>query len=222
MKNQYLKNSRVSEKVFRSILKYFCYDFNATQTANLSGISRNSVNRLFDLFRKRIFELTEKETKLTGEVEIDESYFGPHRVKGKRGRGAGKKIPVVGLLKRNGKVYVEIIDSARMFELMPIIKGKVNADSIVYTDGFKSYDSLVAYGYKHRRVNHSQNEFVRGKNHINGVESFWSYAKRRLRKLNGIRRNKFEYHIKESAFRWNYRNKKMYNYLLKNFRNFPL
>ena len=222
MKNKYIKNSRISEKVFRKVVRMYCYDQNATMTARLTGLSRNTVNRLFKLFRLRILEISNAETRLSGEVEIDESYFGPRRVRGKRGRGARKKIPVLGLLKRNGKVKVEIVDTARMNELLPIIKGEVTPESIVYTDGFTSYDSLVAYGYKHRRVNHSKNEFARGRSHINGVESFWSYAKRRMSKMNGIKRSEFELHIKESAFRWNYRDKKMYNYLLKNFRSNPL
>ena len=222
MRNKYIKNSRISEKVFRKVVRMYCYDQNATMTARLTGLSRNTVNRLFKLFRLRILEISNAETRLSGEVEIDESYFGPRRVRGKRGRGARKKIPVLGLLKRNGKVKVEIVDTARMNELLPIIKGEVTPESIVYTDGFTSYDSLVAYGYKHRRVNHSKNEFARGRSHINGVESFWSYAKRRMSKMNGIKRSEFELHIKESAFRWNYRDKKMYNYLLKNFRSNPL
>ena len=116
-------------------------------------------------------------------MEIDESYFGPTRVRGKRGRGAGFKIPVVGLLKRNGKVYTKIVVNCTKEELLPIIKGKIITGSIIYTDGWTSYDSLVLYGYKHKRIYHGENEFTRGRNHVNGIESFWSYVKRRLRKL---------------------------------------
>ena len=88
MKNKYIKNSRISEKVFRKVVRMYCYDQNATMTARLTGLSRNTVNRLFKLFRLRILEISNAETRLSGEVEIDESYFGPRRVRGKRGRGA--------------------------------------------------------------------------------------------------------------------------------------
>ena len=100
---------------------------------------------------------------------------------------------------------------------MPIIQGKVLENSTVYTDGWKSYDGLVLNGYRHYRVYHSKNEFARGKNHINGIESFWSFTKRRMAKQNGVHKHKFLLHLKESEFRWNYR-KQMYKVLLNNFR----
>lgn len=55
--------------------------------------------------RKRIAEHCEQESPLGGVVEVDESYFGPKRIKGKRGRGAGSKTIVFGIFKRNGNVY---------------------------------------------------------------------------------------------------------------------
>ena len=93
----------------------------------------------------------------------------------------------------------------------------------MYTDSWRSYDGLVLNGYKHYRIRHRENEFARGKNHINGIESFWSYTKRRMRKYNGIRREYFLLHLKESEFRWNMKNEEqMYSYLLKNFKDKPL
>ena len=68
-----------------------------------------------------------------GEVEVDESYFGGRR-KGRRGRGAGGKIPVFGLLKRGGKVYTKIIPNASSATLMSIMERKIVPDSIVYSD----------------------------------------------------------------------------------------
>jgi hypothetical protein len=104
---------------------------------------------------------------------------------------------------------------------MPIIKGKILEKSTIYTDGWKSYDGLVLNGYKHYRIHHHENEFVRGKNHVNGIESFWSYTKRRLIKFNGIKKDKFLLHLKESQFRWNNR-QDIYKLLLNNFREKPL
>ena len=63
---------------------------------------------------------------------------------------------------------------------MPIIEGKVLEGSTIYSDGWKAYDGLILNGYEHYRVYHSHNEFARGESHINGIESFWSFAKRRL------------------------------------------
>ena len=67
----------------------------------------HTVEHYFEIFRSLIFFDSFKEEKLKGEIEIDESYFGPSRVRGKRGQGAGIKVPVIGLLKRNGKVFTK-------------------------------------------------------------------------------------------------------------------
>ena len=85
--------------------------------------------------------------------KIDEAYFGPRRIRGKKGRGVYFKIPVIGLLKRNGKVYTKIVKKCKRKELLPIIKGKIFQGSTVYTNSwrFRFYDSLIFYCYKHKR-----------------------------------------------------------------------
>ncbi len=60
----------------------------------------------------------------------------------------------------------------------------------------------------HYRIFHSQNEFARGKNHVNGIESFWSFAKRRLAKFNGLKDKNFFLRLKESEFKFNHRQAK--------------
>lgn len=221
MKNRYLTNAHISERVFRSVLRCFCNDFDATQTGKITYLSRVTINRLFALFRTRIISCTGQRKKVDGSVEIDESYFGAKRIRGKRGRGAGGKIPVLGILKRNGKVSVTIIENCSRSELIPIIKGKVLSKAHIYTDGWRAYDGLITLGYKHYRIHHHENEFARGKNHVNGIESFWSFTKRRLMKFNGIHKSKFLLHLKESEYRWNTRDA-MYPDLLKSFRQNPL
>lgn len=218
MRNKYLKHTHISEVKFKQILKCFSQDFTASQTSLLTKISRNTINSLYTKIRERIFELSLNQESLDGEVEVDESYFGARRVRGKRGRGAKGKIPVVGILKREGQVYTQIIPNCTREQLMPIIKGKILSKSTVYTDGWTSYAGLVLNGYKHYRIYHSENEFARGKNHVNGIESFWSYTKRRMNKFNGIHKTKFLLHLKESEFRFNSRGGIMYKRLLKNFR----
>ena len=204
-------------------MKLFCADIPALTAAGLVGLSVQSTQRLYDGLRLRIMELTmEAARPFAGEVEIDESYFGARRVRGKRGRGAGGKTPVIGLLKRGGKVFTEIVEDCSKAALMPIIKGQVLSEATIYTDGWKSYDGLVLGGYKHHRIHHHQNQFARGKNHVNGIESFWSFTKLRLAKLRGIRAQYFFLHLKESEWRWNHRHDNLYLILLKNLRSEPL
>lgn len=87
--------------------------------------------------------------------------------------------------------------------------------STIYTDGWKAYDGLILNGYEHYRVYHSKNEFARGKSHVNGIESFWSFAKRRLAKFNGLTDDKFFLHLKECEFRFNHRNENLEQKALK-------
>lgn len=222
-KNKYLRNARILDTQFRDILKEFSFDSTASETAIRSGVNRKTINRIFYLIRRRLIVLCEKESMFSGEIEIDESYFGARRVRGKRGRGARGKIPVIGLLKRNGTVYAKPIKNATRAQLMPIIKGRVLEGSTVHTDGWKSYDGLIFNGYKHKRVFHSKDEFVRGKSHVNGIESFWSFTKRRLAKFNGVKKKYFLLHLKESEYRWNHKKTKdIYKVLLKEFRIRPL
>ena len=189
MKNKYLKVAKISEAKFRVLVDCFSEVIAATQAARLSRVNRNTAQRIFTLLRARIVSLAIHENSpFAGEVEIDESYFGARRVRGKRGRGAAGKTPVIGLRKRDGKVFVEIVKDCSRKELMPVIKGQVMEDSTVYTDGWKAYDSLVREGYKHHRVHHHKDEFARGRNHVNGIESFWSYVKFRMVKLRGVKR----------------------------------
>lgn len=139
---------------------------------------------------------------LEGEIEVDESYFGGHH-KGKRDRGAAGKVAVFGLLKRGERVYAVVIPDERRGTLLPIIRQKVKPDSIVYTDTFKSYDTLDVSGFRYHRVNHSKTYVDGAGNHINGIENFWGQAKRHLRKYNGIPRDNFPLFLKEYEWRFN-------------------
>ena len=223
VKNKYVKRSHISEQKFRQIVKLFAEDLNATQISNLTGISRPTINKYLHAIRKRIVEFCELNSPLIGEIEVDESYFGARRVKGKRGRGAYGKTIVFGLLKREGKVYTEIIPDVKAATLQALIRGHVEIDSVIHSDSWRGYDGLVDIGYnKHFRVHQGKNEFVRGKSHINGIESFWSYAKIRLVKFRGIDKKNFNLHLKECEFRFNHRGEDLYKILLEIFRKEPL
>lgn len=223
MINKYCKRSKISAAKFRLILRYFAEDFAVADIASLTDISRPAVTRIVEKIRNRMIVWLENEQPFSGEVEVDESYFGPRRVRGKRGRGAGRKVLVLGILKRGGNVYTQVIPRANKKNILPILQGKVLEETTVHTDGWGSYDGLIdVKNFKHYRVYHSKDEFVRGKSHINGIESFWSFCKRRMRKQNGIRKTRFLIHLKECEWRWNHRNDDIYQILLKRLRENPL
>ena len=175
MKNKYLKGTRISERKFREVVRYFAHDLPVLTAAKLCGLNDRTTHRLCELLRQRVVaQAVQESPPLGGEVEIDESYFGPRRVRGKRGRGAGGKMPVIGLHKRGENVYLSVVKNCSKAELMPIITGRVLEGADIYTDGWKAYDGLVLKGCEHHRIHHHQNQFARGKNNVNGIESFWS------------------------------------------------
>ncbi|BFT94013.1 MAG: IS1595 family transposase [Minisyncoccus archaeiphilus] len=203
-----LKDGKISWYRVKKIIECFCLDITASKTALLLGLNRNTINHYYKKFRLAIYAHQYQEfKKMFGEVELDESYFGAKRKRGfagklKRGRGTLKQ-PVFGILKRNGKVYTEIIPDCKKDTLSLIIKGKIDKSAVIYSDGWRGYDGLVDIGYdKHFRVNHGDSEFSKGQGvHINGIENFWSFTKRRLAKFNGVKNN-FDLHLKECEWRY--------------------
>ena len=183
-------------------MKYFVGGTTARTAADLSGIHRNTAVRFFHKLREKIaIKQQNRIEQFCGKVELDESYFGGHR-KGKRGRGAAGKVAVFGILKRGGKVYTQIILDAKTDTLMPIIRQKIEPDSVVYTDYWRAYNALDVSEFKHYRINHSK-LFAQKHNHINGIENFWNQAKRQMRKFNGVPRQNFNLFLKECEWRFN-------------------
>ena len=223
MVNRYAKRSKVSEAKIRQILKLFVLDLNASQISILTKLNRNTINRYLKEIRIKISYFCNQQSPFSGEVEVDESYFGLRRAKGKRGRGASNKTIVFGIFQRDGKVYTEIVPNCSRKTLQRIIRGKVSLDSIIHPDGWRGYNGLVDVGYKkHFRVAHHKDEFVNGKKHINGIEGFWGFSKSRLSKFKGMSKSTFYLHLKECEFRFNYRNENSYKTLLKLIRENPL
>ena len=196
-----MRKSRLSKYKQSRLIELFVAGATARTAASLVGVNKSTSSYYFHRLRELIYRNDDDAGLLAGEIEIDESYFGGKR-KGKRGRGATGKVPVFGLLKRNGKVYAVIIPDAKSHTLMPIIRQKVTPDSIVYSDAFCSYNALDVSEFKHYRINHSK-LFADKHNHINGIENFWNQAKRHLRKYNGIPKSHFHLYLKECEWRFN-------------------
>jgi transposase len=210
------RKSRLPRSIQEELIKQFVAGATARAAADLVGVNRHTATLYFSKLREIIAWQVEAETPFfSGEIELDESYFGGQR-KGKRGRGAAGKTIVFGLLKRGGKVYTLIVPDTKKSTLEPIIRQSVKPDSLVYTDGYKSYDVLDVSEFHHYRINHSE-RFVEGKiNHINGIENFWNQAKRHMRRFNGIPKDQFNLFLKECEWRFNYRpTQNLYKVLLK-------
>ena len=209
------RKGRLPNETVKEIVRLFWLLVPAARVARDLGVNRKTVLRYYTLLRERIaFERDKELEQLAGEVEVDESYFGGVR-KGKRGRGAAGKVPVFGLLKRNGEVRVVFPERLDRKTLQGAIKQHVKPQSWVYSDGYQVYDRLDIEGFKHVRISHDET-FGNGKAHINGIENFWGFAKRRLKMYHGGFKKNFPLFIREMEFRFNRRNdSEVVTYLLK-------
>ena len=138
------------------LIKLFDLGISARRAAKEVDVSYPTALHSFDVMRFSILdEQSKTDDVLKGQIEADEAYFGGKR-KGNRGRGARNKTIVFGILERNGKVHVEIVKNVKAKTLLTSTIRKVKKGSIVYTDKWKGYNSLIFNGYKHLSVDHSK------------------------------------------------------------------
>jgi len=154
--------------------------------------------------------LKEDVGKLSGEVEMDETYIGGKRSGGKRGRGAPGKTIVAGAVQRGkdstSKIVAKTVPDVKGKTLMPMMKEFVLPQSMVYTDELLSYRKAESAGYQHRRVHHNQKVFVIGNAHTNTIENFWSQFKRSIDGTHHVLSKKYlQRYLDEFTFRYNHR-----------------
>ena len=201
-----MRKSRLSRHKQERLMEHFVSGSTARTASELVNVNKTTAAYYFHRLREIIALETQNRDVLSGEFEVDESYFGGTR-KGKRGRGAADKVPVFGILKRGGKVYTQVIPDASSKTLIPIIENRIMPDSIVYSDCWRGYNVLDVSEFRHYRINHSK-VFADKHNHINGIENFWNQAKRHMRKFNGIPAKRFALFLKECEWRFNNPNPK--------------
>ena len=204
---------RLTRDQWKDILKWFLLEQSSQNISIRSSLERRRVMRALTVVRRA---LTKDVPEIfSGTVEVDETYLGGQwknkrktiRDMGtKRGRGT-KKQPVFGILCRNGTVWAEVVDNVEAGTLQPLISKKVSIGSIVCSDTWKAYTGIAARGYVHRLVNHGERQYSDGKgNHINGLEGFWGFLKRKLVSKGGIRKEKLPLYLGEYVWRYNHRN----------------
>jgi transposase len=213
--SRWINKLNISFKKWLWIIKLFELEVSARKIAQQVQLSYPTVLKAVTLLRIAIVaNAKDAQDLLNGEIELDETYFGGRR-KGKRGRGAYNKVPVFGILERDGTVRVDVVKDVTAESLLSMTVKTVRRGSIVYTDKFRSYDALMFCGYRHLRIDHGK-RFTTGKVYINGLEGFWSYAKERIIKFHGVSKEKFPLYLKEMEFRYNNRTKEIFTLLVKN------
>jgi transposase-like protein len=142
---------------------------------------------------------------LSGEVEMDETYFGS-RKPGKRGRGAAGKTSVFGIVQRKGNVKAIVTGDLKRTTLYPIVKEHILPKSMIYTDEYYAYRGLPQEGYGHKRVRHAAKIYVSGDVHTNTIEGFWSLLKGGISGVyKAVGKEYLQNYVNEYAFRYNHR-----------------
>lgn len=193
-------------------MRWFLLGQSSATIAQEAHLGRGQVLRALTLMRQvmarnisPVFE---------GIVDVDETYLGgtwrnkrkAERAKGtKRGRGTTKQA-IFGILCRNGQVWANIVPNVEANTVLPLLRKRVAAGTVVCSDTFKSYTGIAARGYIHRMVRHERQEYSDGRgNHINGMEGFWGYLKRMLVAKGGIRQERLRLYLAEYVWRYNRR-----------------
>jgi transposase len=172
--------------------------------------SRAASERFFTTIRRVLLLADQAEQQaepFNGSIECDETMFGGYRP-GKRGWGAGGKVIVLGLLKRNGHVRVFIVSSRATEELMGLIQQHTSPGSLYYTDEWHAYATLSVRG-EHVVVRKEKGR-PKGRDHINGIEGFWSYAKHWLYHYRGVPQKFLPQYLAELSYRFNHRDTDLY------------
>ena len=154
------------------------------------GVSANQIKRMFGISYKTAWYLCHRiraamveanKPKLTGTVEVDETYVGG-RAHGKRGRGAEHKEVVIGIRQRQGELRFFHAEDVRSGTLERYIRENISEDvDILMTDDLGQYRGVarrLGLRRKHRTIRHKEGWYVQGDVHTNTVESAFSLLKR--------------------------------------------
>ena len=197
---------------WKDLLRWFLREQSVRIISEETGLEKRRIIRALTYIR---FVMVKDVPKIfSGIVEVDETYLGGQwknkrksvRAKGtKRGRGTSKQ-PVFGIYARKGIVWAEIVDDVEAKTLQPLIRKKVKKGSTINSDTWKGYTGIASHGYVHRLIAHGKGEYSDCKGtHINGLEGFWGYLKRKLAAKGGIRRERLSLYLGEYVWRYNHR-----------------
>jgi transposase len=222
MKNRYLKGAHLSERKVRELIKLFSEDLTATQIANITGISRITVNAYFKLIRTHIAKFCEERNPFhftNGTVSYHASENGIAS-----NNGAVSKKSFYGIFKNDDSIHTDKIANIDAEWMYDWLKGKTEGERNIIEkfrlhvyNGIADFNSIRLY-----RINESVPGITRGKSHIDEIDMFWGMLKSRLIKFRGLNSGTLYLHVKETEFRYNYRENDLFEMLMEILHKRPL
>jgi transposase len=195
---------RIPEAAKRELVKLFVLGVPAYRARHVLPCGRRTAERFFRDIRHLLAAEELQSPPLEGTLELDEALFGG-RFPGKRGWGAGHKVCVFGIYKRNGKVRVTVIPDRKHATLRALIQSQTTPGSLFFTDDYHAYAGLSVRG-DHVTVRKTRGKPA-GRDHVNGIEGFWSYAKHWLYGYRGVSQKLFPDYLGEISYRYNHRDR---------------
>ena len=191
---------------------------------NLNITQKSAWNLLYD-FRKNLKQTNLIKGILKGYVEVDETFIGgknknrhkDKKVPNSQGRSWKDKVPVLGILERDGNLIAQVVQNTQQNTIEPIIKEKVKEGSNVFTDEWFAYKDLSKW-FNHQIVNHSIKQYVNGKATTNAIENVWSHLKRTITNTyHWISKKHLPKYVDEFTLRFNtrkYKERERFNFVL--------
>lgn len=201
-RHQIWNKSRLSSQAKNRLLEMFVLGVPVYRQRFRSSVSATATERFYRLIRATCALQEGLRQPFSGSLEMDETMFGG-RHPGKRGWGAAGMVIVFGILKRNGLVQVSPLEGRGYREITGKVASQTQPGSLYYTDDWHAYASLAMRG--EHIVIRKEKGHPKGRDHINGIEGFWSYAKNWLYPYRGVPRKYFHRYLGEVAFRFNHR-----------------
>ena len=211
MKNRYLKNARIPEKKVRELLNLFCEDLTATQIANVSGISRITVNAYLKLIRTQIAQYCEEHNPYSHYFR-QFSFLPKQTPVDTNPADQAAENHFYGIFRSEQSIYTKQILNIDNNWLNNWVRGKMTVEkSVVEANDLHIYEAVVDFSRtKLYRVN-LPSLAIKGKSRIDEIDLFWGILKSRIVKFRGLNTGTVYLHVKESEFRYNHRNADLFS-----------
>ncbi|HVI43574.1 MAG TPA: IS1595 family transposase [Chitinophaga sp.] len=229
MKNKYLKGAHLSERKFKEILRLFADDLTATQIANISGVSRVTINSYLKKLRHQIARYCETLHPVPAHVVVCSPSVETHAdndsdtlVAVKPGVSKLVKPVIFGISKTQDRLHTEILPDVSRSMIHAATRGRSVLETLEATERLRRFSGVVDLGqYRLYRLGNSFSD-VKGAPLMDDIDAFWGLTKHRLAKFKGLNRNTAYLHLKECEYRFNHRNEDLYAVLLELLKAYPL
>ncbi|WP_143309805.1 hypothetical protein [Chitinophaga vietnamensis] len=231
MKNKYLKGAHLSERKFKEILRLFADDLTATQIANISGVSRVTINSYLKKLRSQIARYCETLHPASAppgvvyerqpEPQADHDSDVLVAVKTEVDRAV--KPVIFGITKLSDRLHTEILPDVSRSMIHAATRGRSVLETLGATERLRQFNGVVDLGqYRLYRLGNKPADSLSGTHQMDDVDAFWGLTKHRLAKFKGLNRNTAYLHLKECEYRFNHRNDDLYMSLLELLKAYPL